>query len=58
MLKVSAIALWNYNYCVIFSLKSTPMPGFLGTFSVNFEIPDCRGIRKSVSRGFGTVKPS
>jgi len=30
--------------------------GFLGTFSVNFEISDCWGIDKSVSRGFGTVK--
>jgi len=30
--------------------------GFLGTFSVNFEIPDYWGIGKSVSRGFGTVK--
>ena len=38
------------------SLKSTPMLGFLGTFSVNFEIPDYLGIGKSVSRGFGTVK--
>ena len=38
------------------SLKSTPMLGFLGTFSVNFEIPDYWGIGKSVSRGFGTVK--
>ncbi len=28
---------------------------FLGTFSVNFEIPDYWGIGKSVSRGFGTV---
>lgn len=37
------------------SLKSTPMLGFLGTFSVNFEIPDYWGIGKSVSRGFGTV---
>lgn len=36
-------------------LKSTPMLGFLGTFSVNFEIPDYWGIGKSVSRGFGTV---
>ena len=36
--------------------KSTPMLGFLGTFSVNFEIPDYWGIGKSVSRGFGTVK--
>jgi hypothetical protein len=37
------------------SLKGTPMIGFLGTFSVNFEIPDYWGIGKSVSRGFGTV---
>ncbi len=36
-------------------LKSTPMLGFLGTFSVNFEIPDYWGIGKSVSRGFGTI---
>jgi hypothetical protein len=34
----------------------TPMIGFLGNFSVNFEIPDYWGIGKSVSRGFGTVK--
>lgn len=37
-------------------LKGTPMLGFLGTFSVNFGIPDYWGIGKSVSRGFGTVK--
>ena len=37
------------------SLKATPMLGFLGTFSVNFEIPDYWGIGKSVSRGFGTI---
>jgi hypothetical protein len=37
------------------SLKSTPMVGFLGTFSVNFDIPDYWGIGKSVSRGFGTI---
>ncbi len=37
------------------SLKGTRMLGFLGTFSVNFEIPDYWGIGKSVSRGFGTV---
>lgn len=37
-------------------LKGTPMLGFLGTFSVNFDIPDYWGIGKSVSRGFGTVK--
>ncbi|MCL0071136.1 hypothetical protein M1N41_00965 [Thermodesulfovibrionales bacterium] len=39
-------------------LKGTPMLGFLGTFSVNFEIPNYWGIGKSVSRGFGTVKKS
>ncbi len=38
------------------SLKSTPMLGFLGTFSVNFAIPDYWGLGKSVSRGFGTIK--
>ena len=38
------------------SLKGTPMLGFLGAFSVNFNIPDYWGIGKSVSRGFGTVK--
>lgn len=37
-------------------LKGTSMLGFLGTFSVNFEIPDYWGIGKSVSRGFGTIK--
>ncbi|HGE70416.1 TPA: hypothetical protein ENX78_06255 [Candidatus Poribacteria bacterium] len=37
-------------------LKGTPMLGFLGTFSVNFEIPDYWGIGKSVSRGFGTIR--
>jgi hypothetical protein len=37
------------------SLKGNPMLGFLGSFSVNFEIPDYWGIGKSVSRGFGTV---
>lgn len=37
------------------SLKGTPMLGFLGAFSVNFEIPDYWGIGKSVSRGFGTI---
>jgi hypothetical protein len=32
------------------------MIGFLGTFSVNFEIPDYWEIGKLVSRGFGTTK--
>jgi len=36
-------------------LKGTPMIGFVGTFSVNFEIPNLWGLGKSVSRGFGTV---
>jgi len=36
-------------------LKGVPMLGFLGTFSVNFEIPDYWGLGKSVSRGFGTI---
>lgn len=37
-------------------LKEVPMIGFLGTFAVNFEVPDYWGIGKSVSRGFGTIK--
>lgn len=37
------------------ALKSVYMIGFLGTFSVNFEIPDYWGIGKSVSRGFGAL---
>lgn len=35
--------------------KNILMIGFLGEFSVNFEIPDYFGIGKSVSRGFGTI---
>lgn len=38
------------------SLKGNPMLGFLGSFEVNFEIPDYLGLGKSVSRGFGTIK--
>ncbi len=30
--------------------------GFLGTFQVNFNLPDYIGLGKSVSRGFGTIK--
>ena len=41
---------------ILSSLKTIRMIGFLGTFSVNFDIPDHWGIGKSVSRGFGTVK--
>jgi hypothetical protein len=37
-------------------IKGTPFIGFLGGFMVNFTIPDYMGLRKSVSRGFGTVK--
>ena len=37
------------------SLKGNPMLGFLGSFKVNFEIPDYLGLGKSVSRGFGTI---
>jgi hypothetical protein len=37
-------------------LKCTPMLGFLGSFSVNFDIPDYWGIGKLVSRGFGTAR--
>ena len=37
-------------------LKGVPMLGFVGTFRVNFAIPEHAGIGKSVSRGFGTVE--
>ena len=37
-------------------LKGVEMLGFLGTFRVNFGLPDRTGIGKSVSRGFGTVE--
>jgi Cas6b C-terminal domain len=37
-------------------LKGVAMVGFVGTFRVNFHIPDHAGIGKSVSRGFGTVE--
>jgi hypothetical protein len=37
-------------------LKDVPLLGFVGTFTVNFLVPDRLGIGKSVSRGFGTVE--
>ena len=37
-------------------LKGVGMVGFVGTFRVNFHIPEHAGIGKSVSRGFGTVE--
>jgi hypothetical protein len=37
-------------------LKGVAMLGFVGTFRINFFIPDHAGIGKSVSRGFGTVE--
>jgi hypothetical protein len=37
-------------------LKDTNIMAFIGTFQVNFNLPDFIGIGKSVSRGFGVVK--
>lgn len=37
------------------TLKGTPMIGFRGQFTINFDIPPLAGIGKSVSRGFGAV---
>jgi hypothetical protein len=37
-------------------LKKVGMDGFVGTFRINFRVPDRVGIGKSVSRGFGTVE--
>lgn len=36
--------------------KGKDVIGFLGTFQVNFNLPNYIGLGKSVSRGFGTVK--
>jgi len=36
--------------------KGKDIIGFLGTFQVNFNLPDYIGLGKSVSRGFGTIK--
>lgn len=38
------------------TFKGQRMLGFLGTFRVNFLIPDLAGLGKSVSRGFGCVR--
>jgi hypothetical protein len=35
--------------------KDTNIMTFIGTFSVNFLIPEYLGVGKSVSRGFGAV---
>lgn len=36
--------------------KGKDVIGFLGTFQVNFNLPNYIGLGKSVSRGFGTIK--
>ena len=36
--------------------KGEEVIGFLGTFQVNFNLPDYVGLGKSVSRGFGAIK--
>ena len=36
--------------------KGKNVIGFLGTFQVNFNLPNYVGLGKSVSRGFGTIK--
>jgi hypothetical protein len=36
--------------------KGVPMVAFIGTFRINFRLPNLAGIGKSVSRGFGTVE--
>jgi hypothetical protein len=38
------------------TLKGKQMFGFKGIFKTNFQLPDCLGLGKSVSRGYGTVK--
>lgn len=36
--------------------KGKSIIGFLGTFRINFYLPEYIGLGKSVSRGFGTIK--
>lgn len=36
--------------------KSVNVQGFTGEFKVNFDLPDCFGLGKGVSQGFGVVK--
>ncbi|MFA5397166.1 MAG: CRISPR-associated endonuclease Cas6 [Methanogenium sp.] len=36
-------------------LKGVSMLGFMGSFKVNFKLPDLVGLGKSASRGFGTI---
>lgn len=38
------------------SLKGVPMRGFVGSFKINFLLPNKIGLGKSVSRGFGTLE--
>ncbi len=38
------------------SLKGEAMTGFMGNFSVNFDLPDYLGLGKGAGRGFGTVR--
>jgi hypothetical protein len=37
-------------------LKNTPMLGFTGMFTMNFEIPTYWGLGKSVARGYGALQ--
>jgi hypothetical protein len=38
------------------TLKGQTMVGFVGSFTLNLQIPDLLGLGKSVSRGFGTIE--
>lgn len=38
------------------NFKGKSIIGFLGTFQINFYLPEYIGLGKSVSRGFGTIK--
>lgn len=49
------IIVWMDVESVKVNFKNIEMLAFVGTFKVNFEIPDYLGLGKSVSRGFGTV---
>lgn len=38
------------------TLKGQPMIGFVGSFTLNLQMPNLLGLGKSVSRGFGTIE--
>ena len=51
--KIYCIGKFNETY---FKLNDCKIKGFIGTFVVNFKLPDYIGLGKNVSKGLGTIK--